>query len=144
MNGGQALEQRNFDVRRVQVSQRLKHAIRLRFDRSSNGRRSVTEQDRSKASGEIDISIAIDIEEIGAFAGREKHRLHVHAARLLTSFATMTKRRTLDALETIERTTRSRSRRSDANFGKVGSGRFFRRLRELAERHAFVGSTVTR
>src|SRR5690349_17441800 len=102
MNGGQTLEQRDFDVGRVEVAQCLQHAIGLRFDRSSHGGRSMAEQDGAKTSRKIDVSIAIDIEEVGAFARGEKHGRHVHAAYLFTSIATMTKRGTLDAFETIE------------------------------------------
>lgn len=71
MQSSESFEEANLRIAGVDVSQSLEQTLALKLESALDGRSSMSQQERAKAGGQIDISIGIDVDDVGAFASRE-------------------------------------------------------------------------
>jgi len=102
----QRLEQRQLDVAREQVTEALHQLAALRADRFAERRVAVPEEHRPKSGGEIDVAVAVDVDDGGPFACGEHDGIGVAfgaGARL----APVGEGRALDSCQPLEELARA-------------------------------------
>ena len=130
----EALAQRHFHVRGVDVTERQPEAFGLRLERARHPLGGVPEKERAEARGEIDVAVPVDVDGVRAARGGVDDRRLVRAARPSARVSPRVERGALHRRELGRERARPRPRRRHELPRRLLAARIERRG-ELGEGH---------